>query len=483
MFSRFKKATNTNNPPLVLFSSETRELAYFIPRTPDQVTMYSCGPTVYDYIHIGNLRPYVFVDILKKTLLYNGYNVTNTINLTDFGHLTDDSDAGEDKMMKGLKREGKPVTLAAMRELSDFYIKAFKTDIAQLRIDNPTTFSRASDYITEQISLIETLDQKGYTYETTDGVYFDIAKFPRYGRLGNINLEALREGARVEVNTEKRHPADFAVWKKGLLGWDSRWGKGFPGWHVECSAMAIATLGKEIDIHTGGIDHIPIHHNAEIAQSEAATGKQFARYWLHNEFITIDNSKIGKSLGNAINLHHLIDQGFSGDDYRYWLLTAHYRSPVNFSWEALRGAKQALFRLKRYIYEEYGNKPTNPNPVYMERFLEAINNDLDTPRAIALLFEITKDETLDHGTKCATIQAMDSVLDIGLHDTLDTGLASLGVVTVTDLPEDIEIIVSAREVARLAKNWTESDRLRTELNLRGYTIEDSIDGPKVNKVN
>lgn len=247
--------------------------------------------------------------------------------------------------------------------------------------------------------------------------------------------------------------------------------------------MAIATLGKEIDIHTGGIDHIPIHHNAEIAQSEAATGKQFARYWLHNEFITINNGKIGKSLGNAINLHNLIDQGFSGDDYRYWLLTAHYRSPVNFTWEALRGAKQALFRLKRYVYEEYGNKPTDPNPVYMERFLEAINNDLDTPRAIALLFEITKDETLDHGTKCATIQAMDSVLDIGLHDTLDTGLASLGVVTVTDLPEDIEIIVSAREVARLAKNWTESDRLRTELNLRGYTIEDSIDGPKVNKVN
>ena len=239
--------------------------------------MYTCGPTVYDYATIGNLRSYLFADILKRTLIKNGYDVRHTINLTDFGHLTDDGDAGEDKIMKGLKRKGLPITLEAMRELSDEYIEAFKADVEELRILPPTTWSRASDYVRKQISLIRTLDDKGYTYETTDGVYFDISKFPTYGRLGNIDVEKLKSGARIEINSEKRHPADFAVWKKSPLGWDSRYGRGFPGWHIECSAMAIATLGKEIDIHTGGIDNMPTHHNAEIAQSEAATGKKFAR--------------------------------------------------------------------------------------------------------------------------------------------------------------------------------------------------------------
>jgi cysteinyl-tRNA synthetase len=482
MFSRFKKNESTTTTlPITLFSTETRELSYFVPRVPGHVSMYTCGPTVYDYVHIGNIRSYVFADILKKTLEYNGLEVKHTINLTDFGHLTSDADAGEDKMMKGLKRDGKPITLTAMRELSDIYIKAFKHDIEQMRIKPPTTFSRASDYIAEQISLIETLDQKGYTYETSDGVYFDIAKFPRYGRLGNINLDELQSGARVEENPEKHHPADFAVWKKGLLGWDSRYGKGFPGWHVECSAMAIATLGKEIDIHTGGIDHIHTHHNAEIAQSECATGKQFVRYWLHNEFITIDSGKIGKSLGNAITLRQIIDQGFSPDDYRYWLLTAHYRSPMNFSLEALRAAKQALFRLKRYIYEDYHNTATEADTGYLERFHAAINNDLDTPKAIALMFEIVKDTSLTTGQKCATLQEMDTVLSIGLSDSLDTGLATLGIQSADELPAAITALVAEREAARLAKNWQESDRLRAELNLQGYTIEDSTDGPKVTK--
>ncbi len=478
----FTPTTKAATPPLILYSTETRELAYFIPRIPGEVTMYSCGPTVYDYVHIGNLRAYVFVDILKKTLIYNGFKVNHTINLTDFGHLTDDGDAGEDKMMKGLKREGKPVTLEAMRELSNHYIDAFKEDIKNLRISAPTTFARASDYLREQIDLIKTLEEKGYTYETSDGVYFDIEKYPAYGRLGNINLDELRNGARVEENKEKHHPADFAVWKKGELGWDSRWGKGFPGWHIECSAMAIATLGKEIDIHTGGIDHIHTHHNAEIAQCECATGKQFVRYWLHNEFITIDNGKIGKSLGNAISLRQLHAHGFSGDDYRYWLLTAHYRSPVNFSLEALKGAKQALFRLKRYIYEDYKNTATKPAPEYLARFHAAINDDLDTPRAIALMFEVTKDDTLDTGTKCATLQIMDTVLDIGLRDTRDTGLASLGVMSVEELPSEINALIKAREAARQNKDWQESDRLRDELGRQGYGIKDASTGPQVTKL-
>ncbi len=482
MFKRSTTTTaSTTPPPLILYSTETRELAYFVPRVAGQVSLYSCGPTVYDYIHIGNLRAFVFADILKKTLEFNGYTVNHTMNLTDFGHLTDDGDAGEDKMMKGLKREGKPVTLSAMRELSDFFIDVFKQDITKLRIKFPTTFTRASDYLREQIDLVKTLEEKGYTYETSDGVYFDIAKFPRYGCLGNIDIENLRAGARVEENKEKHHPADFAVWKKGLLGWDSRWGKGFPGWHIECSAMAMATLGKEIDIHTGGIDLGPTHHNAEIAQSECATGKQYVRYWMHNEFLMIDNSKIGKSLGNAINLRQLIDAGFLADDYRYFLLTSHYRSQANFTFEALKGAKQALFRLKRYVYEEYQNTPTIPDSAYLARFHELINTDLDTPQAIALLFEIAKDETLTPGVKCATMQAMDVVLDIGLRDSRDTGLAALGVVAVDSLPAAVESLLAARETARQNRQWSESDRLRAEINILGYVVEDTPQGTKVTK--
>jgi len=482
MFSIFSKKTPiTPTIPLQLFNTESRALEIFTPREPNVVTMYSCGPTVYDYAHIGNLRTYVFVDILKRTLLLNGYHIKNTINFTDFGHLTDDADAGEDKIMKGLRREGRPITLAAMRELSDVFIDAFIDDMEELRIAMPTTFSRASDYITEQIQLIKTLNEKGYTYETSDGVYFDISKFPTYGRLGNINLNELKSGARVETNTEKRHPADFAVWKKGLLGWDSSWGKGFPGWHIECSAMAFATLGKQIDIHTGGIDNIATHHNGEIAQSEAATGKQFARYWMHGEHMQIENGKIGKSLGNAINLRNLLDRGFTGDDYRYLLLMTHYRSPLNFSFESLKSAKTALFRLKRHVYEDYKNTATKPDVAYLEKFTLALNNDLDTPKAIALIWELVKDDNLANSVKCATLKEFDKVLQIGLSDELDDAMFKLGVVPEADIPAEIQELIDAREAARIARNWDESDRLRSLLNFKGYAIEDTPNGPKVSK--
>lgn len=467
--------------PLYLYNTETSSLQVFEPLSKDKVLLYSCGPTVYDYIHVGNLRPYVMVDILRRTLELHGYNVENTINLTDFGHLTDDADTGEDKMMKGLKREGLPVTLAAMRELSNQYIEAFYDDCDAMRINAPTHWSRASDYVEAQIRLIETLEEKGYTYETSDGVYFDIQKFPKYGRLGNIDVEKLRSGARVEVNPEKRHPADFAVWKKGLLGWESRFGKGFPGWHIECSAMAMATLGKSIDIHTGGIDHISIHHNAEIAQSECATGKPFAKYWLHTAFITIDNNKIGKSLGNAINLRHLIDRGFSGEDYRYWLLTSHYRSPINFSWEALQGAKQALFRLRRYVYEDYEQKAGKPDSKYINEFKTHLCNDLDTPAALALLWQVTKDDTLDNQTKCATIHVMDSILDVGLRASLTDGVKTLGIIANNEVPDEIKELVAKREAARIARNWMEADTLRQALNLKGYSVEDTPHGPKISQ--
>ncbi len=483
MFNPFSdKKLRFSAPELQLFNTESRTLETFKPLHGHKVLMYSCGPTVYDYAHIGNLRVYVLVDILKRTLEYNHYQVKNTINLTDFGHLTDDADAGEDKMMRGLKREGKPVTLASMRELSDFFIDAFYKDLESLRILPPTTFSRASDYVIEQIALIKTLEEKGYTYETSDGIYFDVSKFPTYGRLGKINLDELKKSARIEENTEKKHPADFAVWKKGELGWDSRWGKGFPGWHIECSAMAIATLGKQIDIHTGGVDNMPTHHNGEIAQCECATGKKFVQYWLHGEHLQIDNGKIGKSLGNSIGLRNLIEAGYSGDDYRYWLLTAHYRSPANFSFDALKAAKQALFRLKRHIYEEYQNISGKPNPDYIKRFHAAINNDLDTPKAIAIMWELVKDDAIENSAKCATLKHFDKVLAIGLSDNLDDALFKLGVVSTNDIPAEINQLLVDREAARIARNWDESDRLRSLINLKGYTLEDSADGLKISKV-
>ncbi len=484
MFSNLFRSEKTAfaTLPIQLYNTSGGQKEIFQAQNDGVVLMYSCGPTVYDYAHIGNLRSYVFSDILKRTLQFHGYAVSHTINFTDFGHLTDDGDAGEDKMMKGLKREGLPVTLEAMRDLSDRYIRAFTEDFAALRIIPPTTWARASEYIPEQIKLIATLQEAGYTYETSDGVYFDISKFPAYGKLGNINLSELKSGARVEINTEKRQAADFAVWKKGTLGWDSRWGKGFPGWHIECSAMAMATLSETIDIHTGGIDHIPVHHNAEIAQCECATGKTFARYWLHNAFLSINNTKVSKSLGNTFTLRQLFEQGFTGEDYRYWLLTAHYRSPVNFSWEALAAAKQALFRLRRLVYEEYQQVDGVPETNYVAQLRSHLANDLDTPAVIALLWQITKDTNLDNPTKCATIKVFDSILDVGLSATKAEGQEALGTVTADEIPSAIQTLLDKREAARIANNWFEADTLREAIKIKGYNLEDTPHGPKLSKI-
>lgn len=483
MLGLFRREQHTTPAiPLFLYNSAAQKKEPFAAQKPPLVTMYTCGPTVYDYAHIGNLRAFIMADTLKRTLIYNGYRVEHTMNFTDFGHLTDDADAGEDKMMKGLKREGKPVTLSAMRELADTYIDAFLEDAASIRMLEPTHWTRASDYVKQQIALIKTLEEKGYAYATSDGLYFDISKFPTYGVLGNVDITKIKEGARVEANPEKRHPADFALWKKGLLGWESEWGKGFPGWHIECSAMAMATLGKQLDIHTGGEDNKYTHHNAEIAQSEAATGKPFVRYWLHSAFMQIDNTKISKSLGNSISLRNLTDRGFSGEDYRYWLLTSHYRSNINFTFDSLTAAKKALFRLKRHLYEEYGKAKGAIHAQYRHRFLEAINDDLNTPKAIAVMWDMIADSSVSAGEKAATLRDFDAVLAIGLNDRPEDVIRELGVVPQNAIPEDVAELIEQREAARAIRNWDEADRLRQAINFKGYIIEDSPQGPKLTKV-
>jgi cysteinyl-tRNA synthetase len=483
MFGLFTKEGDVvEYPEIKVYNTETRMLEVFEPLLKKTTKIYTCGPTVYDFAHIGNLRAYVFSDTLKRVLNYNGYEVNHTINLTDFGQLTSDADEGEDKMMRGLRREGMDISLASMRILSDIYIKHFKDDLVALNILPPTQFSRASDYVKEQIALIATLEQKGYTYNTSDGVYFDISKFPTYGRLGNIDLDGLRSGARVEINTEKRNPADFAVWKNGDLGWDSTWGKGFPGWHIECSAMAFATLGKQIDIHTGGVDNIPTHHNGEIAQSESATGKQFSRYWMHGEHLQIDSQKIAKSDGNGIILRDLVEKGFTGEDYRYWLLTSHYRSQINFSYDALTSSKQALTRLKKLLFVEWAHEKGKLNTKYQQQFLNIINNDLDTAKAIALIWDIVKDETLTLGERKMTILDFDAVLAIGLSKKPEDIVRSFGTLSLDELPATVLGLVEQREGARAAQNWREADTFRDAIVHAGYSVEDSPQGPKVSKL-
>lgn len=482
-FNLFRqKNESESHPPIYFFNSASNTKELFTSLKPGIVTMYSCGPTVYDHAHIGNLRAYLLPDLIKRVCMYNGYEVKHVINFTDFGHLTDDGDAGEDKMMKALKREHKPISLSAMREVAETYMQSFKDDNVAFRNIPPTSYTPASDYVKEQIRLIQTLLEKGYAYETSDGVYFDISKFPAYGILGNIHIEDLESGARVAVNTEKRHPADFALWKKGLLGWDSAWGKGFPGWHIECTAMIFSTLGKQIDIHTGGEDLKYTHHNGEIAQAEAITGKKYVSYWLHNAHLRINDTKIAKSLGNGIKLSSLIDEGFSPLIYRYWLLTGHYRSPMNFTFDALQASKQALFRLKRFVFEECKNvRGGVVNEMYRAQFHTAINDDLDTPRAIALMWEVTKDATLTPADKVATLREMDSVLDLGLNDEISDVVRELGIVTKEDVPAEIQELLEKRDLARTTHNWPEADLLREAINLKGYTVEDTPQGQKISK--
>ncbi|OGG59178.1 cysteine--tRNA ligase [Candidatus Kaiserbacteria bacterium RIFCSPHIGHO2_02_FULL_50_50] len=456
---------------MMLFDSATREKKLFAPLKEKTLSMYSCGPTVYDHAHIGNLRAYIVPDLLRRLFTDLGYTVKNTINFTDFGHLTDDADAGEDKMMKALKRHEKPLTLEAMREVAQIYIDSFKKDYERFGNIAPSNWTPASQYVHQQIQLVRTLLEKGYAYETPDGVYFDVTTFPTYGKLGNIDIEKLKEGARVEVNPWKRHPADFALWKKGLLGWESAWGKGFPGWHIECTAMAFDTLGKQIDIHTGGEDLMYTHHNGEIAQAEAITHKQYVGTWMHNAHISIEGQKISKSLGNSVTIDDVEKRGFTGLDVRYLFLTSHYRSPANFTGEALESAAKARAKLARFVHT-HRNDDAVVDDVWLEKIRAALRDDLDSPKAIALLFTMLAESDRSDAVKASTLIATDALLGIGITRSEEDEVMA-------PLPPEIQTLVDERAAARAKKDWVASDRIRDALLAQGYIVTDTASGQNI----
>lgn len=489
MFGLITKSVNETKPgpiPVQFFNTLTNKKEEFIPIHSGAAHMYTCGPTVYNYAHIGNLRSYIFSDTLRRVLEYNGFSVKQVINITDFGHLTSDADRGEDKMAKALKREGKPFTLEAMKEIGDFYTDEFKKDLELLTIKEPSEMPKASEHVPEQIAYVKTLDEKGYTYTIDDGVYFDTAKFKGYGALSRNKSRDDTTHTRIGVNKQKRHLSDFALWKfNKKLGWESPWGKGFPGWHIECTAMSTKYLGKQFDIHTGGLDHVDIHHNNEIAQTEAATGKKFVNYWMHNAFITIESQKISKSVGNEILLRNIIDRGFSPVAYRYWLLGGHYRSPMNFTWEALEAAQNGLFKLHRYFVENLGSKSGVLNRTYEKKFLTFINTDLDTPRAIALLHEILKDKKISKQDARATFLCFDKVLGLGFKESnkkLVDNLSGEHKLAVNEIPKNIKKLIKKREDARNQKDWEEADLVRMEVLKLGYRIDDTDTGSQLVKI-
>lgn len=466
-------------PQLRLHNTLSGNKEVFVPLSPGAVKMYNCGPTVYGTQHIGNMRAAVFADTLRRTLLAWGYSVKQAINITDFGHLSSDADEGEDKMTTGLRREGMELTLENMRTLATKYMEEYFVDIDALGVDRKNiTFPRASDYIPDQIALIQSLEQKGYAYTIKDSVYFDTAKFPQYGKLGGINLAGQKDGARVEANKAKKNPIDFVLWKGSKkIGWESPWGRGFPGWHIECTAMIFALLGKQVDIHTGGIEHIPVHHNNEIAQAEAASGKQFARYWLHNDHITIEGKKISKSLGNTVYLHSIIDKGFSPRALRYWFLTAHYRTPANFTWDALEGADTTFTRLQRFFLSlPAAQEPADP--VFVGDFYTAIADDLNTPIALARVWELVKDTTVSPAAKRASLVLADAVLGIGLSEKQRAAKLTVGT---DELPAAVQALVVEREEARRAKDFERSDALRDKIQAEGYEIQDTPGKQEVSK--
>lgn len=439
-----------------LLNTKTREVEDFVPQKEGHVGMYHCGPTVYDYAHIGNLRAYVFADVLRRMFEASGYSVTQVRNITDVGHLVSDGDEGEDKMEKGAKREGKSV-----EEIIALYTDAFHADLEALNILPAHHEPRATLHIAEQIAMIETLEKKGHTYRTSDGIYFDASTFPRYADFAHLDLRGLKSGARIGENDEKRNPYDFALWKfsgaeKRLQEWESPWGKGFPGWHIECSAMSQKYLGDTFDIHTGGIDHIPVHHTNEIAQSECANGVPLARYWMHSGFMTVEGEKMSKSLGNTYTLSDLKAKGISPAALRYWFLTAKYDTQINFTWDTLHGAEKVLQRLAVAIASKDEHNDVDRKVV--DEAKVQLRDDLNTPAVIALAHT----HLHEHGT---TAMSLLELVGIDISDLIAQARRTV--------PEYIQDLVRQRDNARQEKNWMRSDELRERIIKEGFLIEDA----------
>lgn len=456
--------------PLYLYNTAAHQKQVFTPLAKKRVGLYTCGPTVYNYAHLGNLRTYVFEDILKRVLTYNGYDVKHVMNITDVGHLTDDADQGEDKMEAGAKREGKTAW-----ELAEFYTREFVADLAALNIIRPNLMPRATEHIADQIKLIKKLEAKGFTYRTVDGIYFDTLQLPGYGELANLANQELRAGVRVAVG-DKKNVTDFALWKfspplqKRQMEWPSPWGTGFPGWHIECSAMAVKYLGQPFDIHCGGVDHIPVHHTNEIAQSLAAAGKPLANYWLHGEFLQIGEAKMAKSGENFITLKTISERGLDPLAYRYFLLQTHYRKPVTFSWQALWASQTALNHL--YALVAAWGQPKIGCAEYEQKFLELVNDDLNIPEAVALMWKLVKSD-YPGSAKLETILKFDAVLGLRLKEE--------NIRAPEPIPAEVARLVAERNAARAQQDWLRSDALRKKIEALGWYVSDTNDGTKLTK--
>ncbi len=454
---------------LKLFNSLTRRVEDFKPLVEGKVDVYCCGPTVYSSIHIGNFRTYTTADILVRMLTYLGYTVQYIMNITDVGHLTGDNigdaDVGEDRLEQAARRERKTAW-----DISKTYTDAFLVDYEKLNLKKPEKFTKATDYIPEQIALVQKLAEKGYTYRIDDGIYFDTSKFPEYGKLSFLDLKNVRAASRIEPNLQKKNTSDFALWKFSKLGeqrqmeWDSPWGKGFPGWHIECSAMSMKYLGETFDIHIGGEDLAATHHPNEIAQSEAATGKPFVRHWMHGAFLLVDGGRMGKSLGNAYTVSDVEQRGFDPLTVRYLYLTAHYRDKLNFTWKSLEAAQHALDNLRDMV--RTWDAPRIGCAEYEQQFATSLMNDLATPQALATLWDMVKSE-YPTSAKHASLLKMDEVFGLRLSQ-----------VQKQPLTRDEQRLLAEREEARKRRDFSTADRIRATLEKAGLIIEDTVQGPK-----
>jgi cysteinyl-tRNA synthetase len=449
---------------LKIYNTLTHKVEEFKPLRPPGVGIYSCGPTVYDYQHIGHMRRYFGDDILIRVLKLDGYKVHHVMNITDVGHLTSDADSGEDKMEKGSKKFGKSVW-----DVAKMFEQQFKDSCQELNINLPKDLMHATDYIKEQIELIKKLEVKGFTYKTADGIYFDTSKFPDYFKLSRQNPDELRGGVRVDLG-EKKNITDFALWKfspvdeKRQMEWESPWGVGFPGWHIECSAMSMKALGDSFDIHTGGIDHINIHHTNEIAQAEAATGKPFVKYWVHYNFLTVDGQKMSKSLGNFYTVQDVIEKGYDPLALRYLYLQTHYRQEMNFTFAALDAAKNALNKLYKDVASYV--KPSVIIKDYENDFLEFVNDDLNMSKALSVLWEVVKSDKTP-GEKLATVLKFDEVLGLSLSSS-----ALILKKAEKEVPQGVQKLFEERESLRKQKKYEEADKIREKIIEMGYKVED-----------